>query len=450
MPALSELVRAPDLATTRAQLLSRLLGAGFPVTDWEEGGAARTLVELFAKGLNDLGAQAASIAAGGLLAYATEGWLTLLAADGYGLTRNPAVTALGKVRLSAVAGAAAATISAGQLIFESSSGRRFANTSGGTLLPGGTLDLDVQAESPGAAWNVSTSTVRALITQVAGVSVDNPPRLGSVSHGGAGTGVVSLSGTPTSVVSVVAEVVLSGGVGTGRVRLSANGGATFGPSLLVPSSLALTGTGVTLGFSGAFSAGDRYSFSTSWLTRSGGDEERDEPLRTRCRARWPSLGVAPTRTVHELWARSVAPALTRVRVRPSSSTPGVVDVRLATADGPADGATVAAVAAYIADREPTATRAQVSSAVAYALSVVATLHVETGRESAALVEAETALQEVVAAIPIGGSVWRSELIAALTGPAGVTHVDLPTPSTDLLLAADQVPQLTATLTVVSS
>jgi hypothetical protein len=189
----------------------------------------------------------------------------------------------------------------------------------------------------------------------------------------------------------------------------------------------LAGTGITLAFAGTFVLGDTYTFSTSWISSSGTDEETDEALRARCKARWPSLGVAPTVDVYDLWARTASPTITKTRAVPSPTIPGQVDLYLATAAGVTPGADVTAVADYVAAREPLTMTSNVQSACVGAIAVQATLYVENGRQGTAAVEAEAALEALVAGLDIGGTLYLSELSAALTTPAGVAprRGDLP-------------------------
>lgn len=176
MPTLTELTAPTTYETERQALLDALAAKGFPVTSWRAGDVARTLLEIDAQALADLTTLRASIAKGGLLHYATGAWLTLLASEVYAITRNAAVATKGTVRLTAAADAGPYTIAPGQLRFASTTGLRYqsANTVNATLAKGGTLDITVQAESPGAAYNVANGSITTLATPLAGVTCNNP------------------------------------------------------------------------------------------------------------------------------------------------------------------------------------------------------------------------------------------------------------------------------------
>jgi uncharacterized phage protein gp47/JayE len=176
MPTLAELTTASTYDEKLAELLAALAARGFPVTSWQEGDVARTLVAIDSQSLSNLETLVANIAAGGLLDTAAGAWLTLLAANVYDVDRNSAVATRGLVRLTASAEAGPYTIAPGQLRFASTSGLRYqiANTDNITIAKGGTLDVTVQAESPGAAYNGGNGTITTLLTPLPGVTCANP------------------------------------------------------------------------------------------------------------------------------------------------------------------------------------------------------------------------------------------------------------------------------------
>jgi uncharacterized phage protein gp47/JayE len=184
--------------------LTELTARGFPVTSWREGDVARTIVQNDARALSEYSTLRQAIAAGTLLRAAlslglTE-WITLRAKEGFNLDRNLAVATKGTVRLTAAAEAGPYTITPGQLRFASSSGLRFqsSNTANVTLAKGGTLDLEVQAESPGAAYNVANGTITTMLTPLAGVTCSNP-------NPGSGTWITTSGVDQESNASLVAR-----------------------------------------------------------------------------------------------------------------------------------------------------------------------------------------------------------------------------------------------------
>jgi phage-related baseplate assembly protein len=447
LPTLASLLAPPSADQVKASLLSLLQAQGFPVTDWQEGGVARTLVEMIAKSIAELNKLVALIAASGFVAFSSGKWLTLVAAQVYALNRNAATFTVGTVVLTDSANAGPFTVAPGQLWFGATDGKRFTNTTGGALPKGGTLSLSVQAESPGSAYNVPTGAVTTLLTPLPGVTVANPYQLGQVVHVGSGTGTVTPSGSPQVAAQVVVKITQGGPAAQATCSIATDG-VTFGAPNSMANPIILLGTGIALAFSGNFVAGDSYAFSTSWISQSGTDQEPDSSLQSRCLARWPSLGVAPNADVYDLWARTAAPQVTRTRVSPGATIPGRADLYLATASGPADAATVAAVDAYIEPRIPLTSTVSVASAIPIGVMVEATLYIQNGYQQAALAQATDNLMAYVNGAPIGGTIYLSDLIAALQEPEGIRNVVLASPAADIVLNSTQVATLAQNLSVV--
>lgn len=155
------------------QILATLAANGFPATAWQSGNAGRTLARADAEALADLRAVVAEVAMGGFLDEATGDWLTLLAAGIFDLDRIVATYAIGQVTLTCSSSVGPYNITAAGLVVSDGTRRwRSTNTSTQTLASGGTLTLEVKAESPGTAYNVSGSTITVLVSpSLAGVTV---------------------------------------------------------------------------------------------------------------------------------------------------------------------------------------------------------------------------------------------------------------------------------------
>jgi hypothetical protein len=145
------------------------------VTAWAASGGFRQLVENEAQALASLSAQQAALAAAGLTTNATGSWADLLGVQFYGLTRSPAAATKGQVTLADPGGAGPFTIVAGQMTFASTSGLYYTNSTGGVLPKNGTLNLQVAALAPGAAYNVGNGTITTIAGgTLPGVTVNNP------------------------------------------------------------------------------------------------------------------------------------------------------------------------------------------------------------------------------------------------------------------------------------
>jgi phage-related baseplate assembly protein len=169
--SLKDLTTPPTQTEIEDVILVALLAAGFPITQWQTTGVARTLIKAVAKGTVSLANLIAKIAQAGFNSTATRDLLTLLAHEVYANDRYPATFATMGVTLrvtSALAGPY--TILPSQL-WAKWGRRRYRNTTGGDLTFGG-LDLDLTfiAESPGAGYNAPPNLLE-LTTELAGVEV---------------------------------------------------------------------------------------------------------------------------------------------------------------------------------------------------------------------------------------------------------------------------------------
>lgn len=173
--SLSSLITAMSKDTVLSSLLTLMRAAGFPTTSWASTSVPRSLLEVFAQSLAEYSATVAKVARSGFLSLAEDGWLDLLASEFFGLTRNAAVTTLGTWKIKDN-GAGPHTLTSGAVWFSDSSGRRFVYVGPTQTLPLNTeLDIAVQAESPGASWNILSSSTLSLVTSLPTVTVTNPP-----------------------------------------------------------------------------------------------------------------------------------------------------------------------------------------------------------------------------------------------------------------------------------
>lgn len=163
--------------------LSTLGALGFSVTSWHEGSVQRTLVQLGATLYSSVTSTVAQIAAAGFNQLSSGGWLDVLSEDYYANTRVAGVVTQGVFRLTASAVAPPVAISADMLqIADTATAipttHTFRNTSPAApvvLAPGGTLDIDVEAEVAGTGSNIANSVPLYLWTSLVGVTVTNPP-----------------------------------------------------------------------------------------------------------------------------------------------------------------------------------------------------------------------------------------------------------------------------------
>ena len=173
MADFSQLIEPEDEDALLETMLGVLRSDGFPVLAWIIGSAPRSMHKAIARVLADVWLTIALIARGATLETSTRGWLTLLAASQYGLSRLDPVTTIGTVVLTD-GGGGPHVIAVGQLYVATVGGVRFRNTSSGTLPASGTLELTFAAEFAGSAANVTNGAIGVLVTSLPTVSVSNP------------------------------------------------------------------------------------------------------------------------------------------------------------------------------------------------------------------------------------------------------------------------------------
>lgn len=168
-----------------AQELNVLELSDFPVTAYQPGTVARTLLQAFANVMADAWLSVSQIAAGATLTTASAEWLDLLAAGQYAESRKAGVYTVGTIRLTD-AGGGPHSVSAGQLYVATSSGLRYRNISAFTIPLNGYVDAQFYADSIGAEYNVANGAIGELMTTLATVTVANP------SVGTSGTWITTL------------------------------------------------------------------------------------------------------------------------------------------------------------------------------------------------------------------------------------------------------------------
>ena len=171
-PTLSDLVTTKTRDECFALMLAALASVGFPTASWHSTSVPYRLLMAMAHVYALLYTLVASVAAGGLLEYATGLWLTLLARSMYGLTRYAAVFTKGTLTIKDTSGAGPYNITANQLWFATTSGKRFHNTAAFTIPLNGSVSFEVVAESAGASYNVPTDDIVQLTTPLPGVGYD--------------------------------------------------------------------------------------------------------------------------------------------------------------------------------------------------------------------------------------------------------------------------------------
>lgn len=177
MLSIDQLRKGLTFTEAKTSILAVLTTVGFVVTAWPPGGIALSLVDVLATIYSAFTLVAAAAINGGFLDTAEGAWLTYKAKSDYDVDRLPATFATGTITLTN-AGGGLFIIEAGDLTFaHATSAKTYRNTSGGTLNPGGTLDLDIIAEEAGEASTANPGTITTLVTTLLEVTCTNATSL---------------------------------------------------------------------------------------------------------------------------------------------------------------------------------------------------------------------------------------------------------------------------------
>lgn len=181
--SLSDLLSGQTTDETLSTLVALAAVAGFPAYSWQSGTVPRTFFELEALSYADLTQVIGAIASGGFVDYAEGPWLTLRAAQGYNLTRKPAVYTRGTITLTDDGAIGPYDITAdGQVVVQSGDTRYRVVSATGYVLPqtlpaSGTVTLVFEAEVPGIGGNLPEGSAFEMVTSLPGVTVaqETPP-----------------------------------------------------------------------------------------------------------------------------------------------------------------------------------------------------------------------------------------------------------------------------------
>jgi phage-related baseplate assembly protein len=168
---------------TRDAILDKFIGllrlAGFPVASWHSGSFQKHTVETESTLFTDVTSLIQTLAKAGSIRYAAEVgdvWVDLCATDSFSETRKPSVYTQGKWTLYDTGGIGPVTIQPGSFWVGNADGsRRFINIDSApvTLPLNGSVQLTIQAESPGSQWNVGVGTLTEILTPQPGLEGSN-------------------------------------------------------------------------------------------------------------------------------------------------------------------------------------------------------------------------------------------------------------------------------------
>ena len=178
-------LRTPQsVADNKLALLNALAALGFPALSWETGSVPSGLVEVQASALTDFQEAEKLISEGGLNSFAEGEALTELANEVYDNQRQQGLVTIGYITLTDTANAGPYVFTATSVSFSIGLGSSIifngvadavTGASQITVPKGGSVDIIIQAQSVGSAYNVGVGTITAFVRGVKpGVSVTNP------------------------------------------------------------------------------------------------------------------------------------------------------------------------------------------------------------------------------------------------------------------------------------
>jgi uncharacterized phage protein gp47/JayE len=175
MASIIDLLKAPDRVALQTKLFELLRLSGFPTPSWHRFSLLRHSAENEPLLVEDLWERATEIAKGGFVSLAEGAWLDLAAENFFDEVRKPSLATVGKLVLSDPNSVGPTSVTPNAITVSTPDQLlRFVVTSSGTVPAGGSLTVDVRAESTGARFNVPNGTIDTLVTSLPGIVVSNP------------------------------------------------------------------------------------------------------------------------------------------------------------------------------------------------------------------------------------------------------------------------------------
>ncbi len=435
---LADLLQTQTVEEIFQILLATYQAYGFPVSSWQVGGVERTRLMATATAVHDLTSNyQPGITAGGFVDLAPgTGWMPLLASEMYNLEQELATFTIGNIVLTSASGVGTQIIPAGRIIvtFAATGNRYISNAQ--IIIPAGpgTVTGSFTAEFAGAGYNdPSNSGSLSLVTVLPGVTLTNPAgNYGDVVLVGAGTGALTLGGSPVGTHLVVVRIDATGQSGAASWSTSLDG-SPYVSQGAVASVTNLGGTGINItlangAYNPSFVIGDQYTFETpgSWITSTGSDIEADSALSQRCKDRWSTLANVGTASLYDLLARStpsVGSQVTQVVVVPDANINNKLNIVIAGPGGVLPAGVVSDVQTYIGARVPITVDPVVSTPSTLNVTFAGTITCPASLLTTIQGAVQTAMTNYNNSIEINGTVRISAIIDRIMNITGVVDVD---------------------------
>lgn len=176
-PSLESLLVLESKESIYEGMLDVARALGLPVSSWQAGDPTRSQLLAEAEALAARDANEVGYIKSGFLDDATGMWLKVVAYQFFGITVPEATFASTEVVLTNGGGGFYPDIEPGDLTFKNSTtGKTYTNTTGGTLAsgPGTTLTVTVVADERGSDSSASAGEIDEMVTAYLGVTCTNP------------------------------------------------------------------------------------------------------------------------------------------------------------------------------------------------------------------------------------------------------------------------------------
>ena len=185
-----------------------------------------------------------------------------------------------------------------------------------------------------------------------------------------------------------------------------------------------------------------------WLSSPGTDEESDDSLKAKCRAKWATRSYQRPAGAYEYWAKSASDSVTRVFVDDQNPDgPGTLRVYLAGASGGiSDTGVISAVDSVLQLRKGPTSQVLTLGTSESVVNITGTVYVRGYTATEAETSVDSKIASLFASIPIRGevigeepgAVFRDAIIETIRAGTGVIKVNLTFPAADLVLGGPVV------------
>lgn len=457
---LADLLTPQNLDEIRSVYLSALQGAGFPaITEWQpKAGVEMAYVDMIARAIDEqIAADLPDIVASGFLGHATGTFMTLLAREFYQLERIAATSTTFNLQFNSSPAAPPYNLAVGDIVVVAPSGNRYTNTTALDSQPGElSAAIAFVAEAPGAdfADNPTPGAPGAvsmqMVTSFAGLSpVTAAADFAPVVQSGSSTGQIQPAKTGAATPdphTMEIRIDLAGEIGAAQYSCSFDGGPFIPEGVLLASQELAPGTTVLAlpgGTAPSFLAGDIFTVVTPGGPNfvQGSDEESNEDLAARCRARWATLSLNATKRVFFLWARLAYGSASRIDVTPDPVIAGQTNVVVADSHGPINPVSAEAIETFIAAKLSILDTVRVRPATAVNVTTTGNVKVTARKRSTVQAAAQEAWILYLGKVALGDVVRISELEQAImdAGAVDTDTLKINGSASSLLLAAGVIP-----------